>query len=159
MAIEKFPIEASHILMYARAIGDDNPIYTDDDYAASTELGGIIAPPAFMQAGQHFDPVYPLRPTLGKPWIGSGKMATSAQQGKSSAGESLHAEHHFQYHRHPRVDEVLTATSKPGKSWEKESKRSGKMYFSEIVVEYRDENDELVITETWVGVTTSWVED
>ena len=29
MAIDKFPVEATHILMFARAIGDTNPIYAD----------------------------------------------------------------------------------------------------------------------------------
>ena len=39
MAVDRFPIEASHILMFARAVGDDNQIYYDADYAAGTECG------------------------------------------------------------------------------------------------------------------------
>ncbi len=56
MAVEKFPVEASHILMFARSIGDDNQIYYDEDYAKGTEPGSIIAPPTFVQAGAQFDP-------------------------------------------------------------------------------------------------------
>ena len=44
MAIDKFLVEASHIMMFARSVGDANPIYHDEDYANKTELGGIIAP-------------------------------------------------------------------------------------------------------------------
>ena len=33
MAVEKFPIEAGHIMLFARAVGDDNQIYYDEDYA------------------------------------------------------------------------------------------------------------------------------
>ena len=33
MAVDKFPIEASHIMMFARSIGDGNKIYYDEDYA------------------------------------------------------------------------------------------------------------------------------
>ena len=62
MAAERFPIEASHIMMFARAVGDPNPIYSDDEYAKGTEPGGIVAPPTFIQAGAQFDPDYTLRP-------------------------------------------------------------------------------------------------
>ena len=57
MAVGKFPIEASHIMMFARSIGDDNQIYYDEDYAKGGETGGIIAPPTFVQASAQFDPV------------------------------------------------------------------------------------------------------
>ena len=49
---------------------------------------------------------------------------------------------------------MLTAEVKPGKSWEKEGRRGGKLLFSETVTEYRDQNGELVITATGVGVRT-----
>jgi hypothetical protein len=49
---------------------------------------------------------------------------------------------------------VLTAKNFPGKTWERESARAGKLVFSESVTEYRDQNDELVITARSVGVRT-----
>jgi hypothetical protein len=49
---------------------------------------------------------------------------------------------------------VLTATTFPGKTWEKEGRRSGKLIFSESVTEYRDQSGELVITARGVGVRT-----
>ena len=49
---------------------------------------------------------------------------------------------------------MLTATTLPGKTWEKEGKRSGKLVFSENVTEYRDQHGELVITARGVGVRT-----
>ena len=45
-----FPVEATHIMMFARAIGDDNPVYHDAAKAKGTEAGGIIAPPTFPQS-------------------------------------------------------------------------------------------------------------
>jgi hypothetical protein len=161
MAVEKFPVEAGHILMFARAVGDDNPVYADASYAAGTEAGGIIAPPTFMQASAQFDPDYFLRPQVGKPWFGSGKKSTGlkprADGGDSGGGENkaiLHAEQHFEYHRHPQAGDVLTVSVRAGKRWEKEGKRSGKLLFSETITEYRDQDGELVITATGVGVTT-----
>lgn len=38
------------ILRFAEGIGDDNPLWTDAAYAASTQHGGIIAPPSFIFA-------------------------------------------------------------------------------------------------------------
>jgi hypothetical protein len=156
MAVKTFPIEATHILMFARAVGDDNPIYEDAAYAAATEAGSIIAPPTFAQASAQFDPDYPLRPKPGKPWFGSGKTPSGAVPGQGGGGNggSLHAEQHFEYHRHLRPGDILTATPVPGKTWEKEGRRSGKLIFTESVIEYRDQHGDLVITARGVGVRT-----
>jgi hypothetical protein len=159
MAVDKFPIEASHIMMFARSIADGNQIYYDDDYAQGTEPGSIIAPPTFAQASAQYDENYFLRPKIGEPWFGSAKEATGVkrEEGDGSGGGGgggLHAEQHFEYHRHLKPGDVLTAAIKPGKTWEKESKRAGKLMFSETVTEYRDQNGELVITARGVGVRT-----
>ena len=160
MVAKKFPIEASHILMFARSVGDDNPIYSDEDYAKKTEAGSIIAPPTFPQSSAQFDPDYFLRPKTGKPWFGSGKNPTGVVRGEGGSGGGggggggLHAEQHFEYHRHLKPGDILTATVKPGKTWEKEGRRSGKLIFSESITEYRDQKGELVITARGVGVRT-----
>ena len=86
MAVEKYPIEARHIMMFARSVNDGNPIFHDADYAAKTEPGAIIAPPTFMQASAQFDPEYSLRPKIGQPWFGSGKEATGVKPGTSGGG-------------------------------------------------------------------------
>ena len=163
MAVDNFAVEASHIMMFARSIGDPNPIYSDAGYAESTEPGGIIAPPTFAQASAQFDPDYRLRPKPGQPWMGSGKEATGIAPKEPGAADDapvgmgargLHAEQHFEYHRHLKPGDVLTASQGPGKTWEKEGKRSGKLVFSETVTEYRDQDGELVITARGVGVRT-----
>jgi len=165
MAIDKFLIEASHIMMFARSVGDSNPIYHDEEYAKSTELGGIIPPPTFAQSSAQFDPEYFLRPKVGGDgWFGSGKEATGSKPSSGSGGGGgaamgLHAEQHFEYHLPVKAGDTLSATTKPGKAWEKESKRAGKLKFSESVTEYRNQNGDLVITATGVGVQTERVVD
>ena len=165
MAVKKFPVEGSHILMFARSVGDPNPVYADEDAAKKTEAGGIIAPPTFVQASAQFDPDYFLRPKIGGYWHGSGKDAITRPPapppgsapragGGGGGGGGLHAEQHYEYHRHLKPGDVLTATSLPGKTWEKEGRRSGKLVFSESVTEYRDQNGNLVITARSVGVRT-----
>ncbi|MFT7246874.1 MAG: hypothetical protein ACJAYE_002542 [Candidatus Azotimanducaceae bacterium] len=158
MAADKFPIEAGHIMMFARSIGDANKIYYDTEYAKTTEPGTTIAPPTFVQASAQFDPNYFLRPKIGEEWFGSAKEATGITKregsGGGGGGGGLHAEQHYVYHRQVQVGDVLTATSKPGKSWEKEGRRGGKLMFSESVTEYHDASGELVVTATSVGVRT-----
>jgi acyl dehydratase len=154
MAVEKFPIEAGHIMMFARAIGDANPIYADAAYAKGTEAGSIVAPPTFVQASAQFDPDYRLRPKIGQAWFGSGKEPTGVSQGSGGAGSGLHAEQHYEYHQPLRSGDVLTATVKPGQTWEKQGRRAGKLTFSETITEYRNQHGELVVTARGVGVRT-----
>jgi hypothetical protein len=163
MAIERFPIEAGHIMLFARSMGDDNPVYYDAEYAADSEVGAIPAPPTFAQASAQFDDDYPLRPKIGKPWFGSGRTPTGATSnpaggsGSKGGGSGLHAEQHFEYHRPLVAGDVLHAEYKAGKTWEKQGRRAGKLVFTEMITEYRDENDELVITARSVGVRTEKV--
>jgi acyl dehydratase len=158
VAVERFPVEEGHILLFARAIGDANPVYADATHAASTEVGAIIAPPTFVQSSAHFDADYPLRPKLGEPWFGSGRTPSGTSRGGSGGGgggggTGLHAEQHFEYHRPVRVGDVLSTTVRPGERWEKQG-RSGKLVFSESITEYRDQDGELVVTARSVGVMT-----
>ena len=149
----EFPVEATHILMFARAVGDDNPIYRDAAYAANTECAGIIAPPTFPRAVSQFDPEYAMRPKPGQKWFGSGKNPTGLD-GPAPTSGGLHAEQHFEYHRQLRPGDVLTVTTTVGKTWEKQSQRAGKLTFTERVQEYRDRKGELVITSRAIGVKT-----
>ena len=156
MANEKtitFPVEATHIMMFARAIGDTNPIYHDAEAAAATPARGIIAPPTFLQAVVQFDPDFQLRPQADQPWFGSGANP-SGVEGKPASSGGLHAEQHFEYFRPVRPGDVLTVTQHEGKRWEKDSRRGGKLQFVERIVEYCDPEGELVCRVRSVSVKT-----
>jgi acyl dehydratase len=158
MAVEQFPVETGHVMMFARAIGDPNPIYFDAEYAADTEAGAITAPLTFATASAQFDPEYPLRPKYGEPWRGSGRDATGRPsdpdaETESGRGSSLHAEQSYEYHRPLLVGDVLTASTSVGETWTKNG-RSGILQFTEMVTEYRDSNGEVVITGRAVAVLT-----
>lgn len=157
MAAEKFPVEAGHIMLFARAVGDPNPIYYDEAHAAKSEVGGIVAPPTFVQASAQYDPDYRLRPRIGEPWFGSGKEPTGVQRtgGGGGGGTGLHAEQHYEYHRPLKAGDVLYPTSREGETWTREGRRAGTMTFRESITEYRDQNGELVVTARSVGVQTS----
>ena len=144
--------------MFARAIGDTNSAYADGDAAVASELGAIPAPPTFVTASAQFDEDYPLRPKPGQPWFGSGKNATGAPPtvpsgGSGGGGTSLHAEQHYEYHRPLGVGDVLHARGRTGEQWEKQG-RSGTLKFTELITEYLDQSDEVVITARTVAVLT-----
>lgn len=158
MAVDRFPVEAGHILLFARAIGDTNPAYQ----GAMTGAEPVPAPPTFVQSSAQFEPDYVLRPRPGKVWFGSGKDATGIKKsaggdGGGGNGGTLHAEQHYTYHRPLRAGDVLTGTVVPGTSWEKQGRRGGKLLFSESIIEYRDQKGELVVTARGVGVRTEKV--
>ena len=151
MSAERLPVEASHILMFARAIGDENPAFVDPDSPEAQAAGGVVAPPTFTMASAQFDEDNVLRPKPGEPWFGSGKGPGTPREG--GAGR-LHAEQIFEYHRPMRAGDVLRPT-RPGRSWEKTSRSGGTLTFNETVTEFRDEAiGELVVTATSVGVIT-----
>ena len=137
MVARRFPVEAGHVLAFARALGADGGLPGP----------GAVAPPSFAIASAQFDPDYPLRPRPGVPWYGSGGEAGLVTEG--AAG--LHAEQHFVYHRPVRVGDVLTGETRPGQEWEKQG-RSGRLRFREQITEYRDEAGELVVTARSVSV-------
>ncbi|MFV0258469.1 MAG: MaoC family dehydratase N-terminal domain-containing protein [Acidimicrobiales bacterium] len=153
MAIDAFHVEASHIMMFARSIGDDNPRYDP----LRSDPAEVMAPPTFVQASAQFDPDYVLRPSIDADgWFGSGgeptgRKPSGGSKGGGGNGGGLHAEQHFVYHRPLKAGDVLTATTSTGKEWEKTG-GSGTLRFSERVTEYRDANGELVVTATGVGV-------
>ena len=138
MAARRFPVEAGHVLAFARALGAAD---------AGLPIAGDVAPPTFTIAGAQFDPDYPLRPRPGVPWHGSGGDAGLVTEGAGG----LHAEQHFVYHRPVRVGDVLTGASRPGQEWEKHG-RSGRLRFREQITEFRDEAGELVMTARSVSV-------
>ncbi|SEP28737.1 FAS1-like dehydratase domain-containing protein [Trujillonella endophytica] len=147
MTEPRFPVEAGHVLMFRRAIGDPAAVYDPE----------ALAPPTFPVAGAQFEPEHPLRPRPGEPWMGSGRTpsGTAGLDGGESRTSTLHAEQHFTYHRPLRVGDVLTPSRRPGEEWTKEGRRGGTLRFTSYVTEYRDADGELVVTARSVAVATS----
>lgn len=136
----RVPVEAGQILQFRRAVGELDATLGDD----------AVAPPTFLMAADHFDGDYARRPQPGRPWPG----AVNAPAG---GGAGFHAEQVFEYHRHPRAGDQLFATVRPGRTWEKQGERAGRLEFHETITEYRDASGELYVTATWVSVSTERV--
>src|SRR5947209_13931940 len=141
MAVERFPVEAGHVLTFRRALGHE-----DAERGADTS-GDLPVPATFVQASAQFDPGYPLRPRPGERWFGSGADAGFLAPGAGG----LHAEQHYEFHQPVRVGMVLSSTERAGRTWEKTG-RSGTLHFAELITEYVDETGRPVVTATSGGV-------
>ncbi|MCW2830453.1 MAG: hypothetical protein JWP31_1145 [Aeromicrobium sp.] len=138
-----FPVESVQAMLFARAVGQE-----------PSDGGVTVVPPTFTEVRQQFIPGYAWRPHHGQPWVGSGASASGTPTHESTPAEVvLHAEQHFEYRRHVRVGDVLTASTRPGRSWEKSSRQGHTLAFREIVTEFADERGEVAVISTAVEVT------
>lgn len=120
-----FQVDHRHIRQFARAIGDLNPLYFDEDYAKTTVHGGIVAPPTFPIAiidedGETLD--------LGLDY-----------------NRMLHGEQQFIYTRPIRVNDELTCQIKVTDVYEREGKK-GTMEFLVLDTEITDVDGKHVVT-------------
>jgi hypothetical protein len=156
-----FHVDLTSIMLFASALGETNKIYYDEEWAAETHLGEVIAPPTFPAASSHWDPNYGLRgvrkipeppPRKAEP-----EKPDDGAPGRRAGGlgRGLHGEQHYHYHRPVTPGMKLTVTSRPGKRWQKDGKRGGKLHFSETISEFRDDSGQLVVTARSVGIQTS----
>jgi acyl dehydratase len=153
----RVPIEAGHILMFARAIGDANPVFVDAETARAAGFPDLVAPPTFVEAGAHFDPDSIVRPHDGELWFGSAANASGdPDHAAREPGSTFHAETHFHYHRPYLVaGDVLTATERAGKTWSKTGRRGGELGFRDWYVDYTDAAGMPAVTARTVAVTTA----
>jgi len=111
------------ILRFCEGIGDGNPLWTDASYAASTQYGGIIAPPSFIFA------------CLG-----------SVQVGWRGLG-GFHAETILTFHKPIKLDDRITAkVFFDGFDGPDPSSFAGRRIKDYLRQEYRNQDGELVAT-------------
>lgn len=116
-------VEKGHIKRFAQAIGDDNPLYTDEEFAKQTPYGGLIAPPSFPIA------------------LAAGDKGIELNLDEK---RMLHGEQEFIYTRPIRPGDVLHCQMKVADLYEKEGK-SGKMQFLVLDTEMKDKEGNMVV--------------
>ncbi len=109
------------ILRFVEGIGDDNPLWSDGEYAASTPYGGIIAPPSFIFA-----------------------CLASIQFGWPGLG-GFHAETKLKFHRTIRLgDQVLPRVVFDGFDGPTDSNFGGRRIKDYVRQEYRNQRGEMI---------------
>lgn len=120
-----FEVEKRHIRQFAEAIGDSNPLYVDEDYAANTVYGGIIAPPSF-------------------PIVISQESGGEVEL-PLDYSRMLHGEQEFIYQRPIRPGDRLFCQMRVADVYERQGK-SGPMHFLVLDTEMKDEAGDMVVT-------------
>lgn len=108
---------------YAFGIGDDNPLWCDEAYAAQSPIGVMAAPPTFPYSV--FNPSVP----LGLPQL-----------------QALKAGDAWTFHRPVRRDERLQARGRATEVEAREGERGGRFVVMKGVVEYSTTDGEVVAT-------------
>jgi hypothetical protein len=127
----RFPVEAGHVLAFARAIGDETAV-RDGQVPPTFTATTVIHDPEHMRGMQP-----------------AGALALAPPEGESM----LHAEQHFEFLAPVGVGDVLIVTESVGRTWTKQSKDGGVLGFTELVKELRDEAGSLVVRSRMVLVS------
>ena len=123
-------VEKGAIIKFAQAIGDDNPVFNDDEAARESRYGGIIAPPTFLRsvassrAELPFDFPFNRRLDGGSDW---------------------------EYFEPIRAGDRITAVSRIVDINERTG-RMGLMIIMSTTTTYRNQFDQIVATQTGTGI-------
>ena len=126
-----YEIEKGHIARFAEAIGDENPLYSDEIKARNSKYGGIIAPPTFYRA---------LRP---------GSLPETAE---SPFTRNLDAGSDWEYFEPIRPGDRITVTIKLADVVEREG-RLGKMIINTRETRYENQLGQIVATQKTNGIS------
>ena len=90
------PIERSRLRFFAKAVGETNPVYTDEAAARAAGYPDLPAPPTFLFAAE----------------LDSGAMDRLLDKLQIPLSKLLHGEQSFTYHRPACVGDTVTVRSR-----------------------------------------------
>lgn len=123
-------IEEGMIKRFAEAIGDDNPLYHDREFAQKSPFRGIIAPPTFVFEWNHHE------------------VLTVDEDGAHLAGvalprQSVRAGNEYEFIQPLRPGDIITTKSRVAEVYEKQG-RSGTMTFVVCESTYTNQENRLL---------------
>lgn len=121
------------IRCFALALGDESPLYRDDEFAKRTRHGGIIAPPTFVcETNQYMDATPDSDGYMGHAW----RLPIPASRLVRVGNE-------YQFFRPFRPTDRITATWRLTNIYERAT-RAGRMLFVESEARYTNQHCELL---------------
>ncbi len=142
------PVNQPMIRHWAAAMEDDNPVYTDPEFAAASRFGGIVAPPLMLQTWTMKTPkITGIAERGGSPVEFENNPLTIFDEAGFIATLATNSE--FEIVRYLRLGEVLTSTMQIEAISEEKQTRIGRGYFITWVTTYRDEKGEVVGRQTF----------
>ena len=130
---------------FARAVKDENPVYRDPSAAAEAGFDALPIAPTYAFAWHHWGEFGELQPEGAG---GSNPMVDAMVELLGNGGLILHGGQEFIYHRQPVVGDVLTARGTVKDVYEKTSSSGKTMTFIITETEWRDVDDQPVVTTT-----------
>jgi acyl dehydratase len=115
-------VTAEHVAAFARALGDENPLYVDPEAARRGPFGTVVAPPTY--------PIAFMTQAM------AGGMDTFLELGLNFM-TLVHGEQEFEYDRPIRAGETLTLTGRIADVYEKAGS-AGVLDFVVLETEARD---------------------
>ena len=119
-------VERGAVIKFARAIGDNNPLFNDEAAARSSRYGGLIAPPTFLRSVGSLRPQLPFE----LPFI---RMLDGGSD--------------WEYFEPIRPGDHITSVARITDISERTG-RLGAMVFVTVVLTYRNQLDQVVATQT-----------
>ena len=132
------PYTRTQIIRYLASTGDDNPLYWDEDYAASTRFRGIVAPPRMLIPGTTMTPRAVTNPERDP-------LAFSAQDVLQGVFAMISGTR-IVFEKPVRIGDSLRAQSGPHDVIERQSRMAGRSVEQVYKTIFRNQRDETVAT-------------
>ena len=124
-------VEMGAIAKFARAIGDSNPLFTDEEAARNSRYGGVIAPPTFLRS------------------LRSGPLKA---QVSSPYSANLDGGSEWEYFEPVRAGDQITVTTYVSDMFERQG-RLGNMLFIVRETKYVNQFDRTVALQRSTGIS------
>ena len=118
-----YEIEKGMLQRFVQAIGDPNPLWQDDEYAAKSSFGAVIAPPTFILT------------------LGFDQIVYRLSQNPSQT--VLHGSTELDYYHPVSHGDVITVTTEIAAVRQREGK-AGKTTFITFDITYKNQEQEVV---------------
>ena len=123
-------VEKGAIRKFAEAIGDDNPIYLDEEYCKEKGFDSVLVPPTFLTTFRA-SPVLDIKMDFGK--VG------------------LHGGQAYEFFKPIKASDMITYSNKVTEVFERDG-RSGKMVFTIVETTFTNQDGEKVATAKSTGI-------
>lgn len=119
------PLERGRLRFFAKAIGETDPVYTDEAAARDAGYTDLPAPPTFLFAAE----------------LDSGALFALLERMQVPLAQVLHAEQDFEYLAPAVAGDTVTVRSHVADLYDK---KGGALEFMEIASEARNQHDTIV---------------
>lgn len=132
-------IEKEPIRRFAAAIGDNNPLYRDEEYAKKLGYRSIIAPPGFQPTYSFPIKVPPMR-------------AEAGPRFRLPFTRNLNGGDEYEFFQPIQAGDVISITRRLGDIYERDG-RMGKMLFTINETVFRNQKGEIVLIMRGTGIS------